>query len=137
TRIKMLRFQLVILIFLILAVSELQVTSASVSTVLSLAVTALETTIERANKLSDSLKNDHDITPGDVILSYIDTIPIDGDIIRLFNGQDEDGTKAVMDKILAQLNTLSELQKKNLVFLQNLEHKINLVVLKNQIATSS
>lgn len=130
-------FQLVIVNCLILVVLKFKVSSASVSTVAGLAVTALEKTIERANKFSDSLKNDHDITPGDVILSYIETIPIVGDIIRLFKGQDEDETKAVMDKILAQLNTLSVLQKETLVFLQNLEHKINLIVLKNQIATSS
>lgn len=124
-------------IFLILAISKLQVSTASVSTVISTAVTALETTIERANTVSDSLKNDNDITPGDVILSFIETIPVVGDIIRLFKGQDEDETKEIMNKILSQLNTLSQLQGETLVFLQNLDNKINLVVLKNQIATSS
>ncbi|XP_052078060.1 uncharacterized protein LOC127715999 [Mytilus californianus] len=133
----MFRFQWVGGILLILVVSEFQLSRASVSTVVSLAVTALETTIERANKVSDSLKNDNDITPGDVILSFMETIPVVGDIIRLFKGQDEDETKEIMNKILAQLTTLSQLQTETLVFLQNLDNKINLVVLKNQIATSS
>lgn len=130
-------FHLVYVIFLILSVSKFQSFSASKAEIVSIAITALETTIKRANQFSDSLKNDNHITPGDVILSYIETIPVVGDIIRLFNGDDEDENKEMMNKILSQLNTLSRLQEETLVFLQNLENKINLIVLKNQIATSS
>lgn len=122
-------------ICLISAVSKLQMTSASV---VSSTVTASETTIERVTKVSsDSLKNDNDFKPGDVILSYIETIPVVGYIIRLIKRQDEDETKDMTNKILAQLKTLYQLQRETLVSLQNLDNKINLVVLKNRIATSS
>lgn len=126
------------LLFVVLALTQFEETSSS-KVLAGYAVTALKETVKKANQFYNSLKDDNDITPGDVVLSYVDTIPVVGDIIRaLTDSSDyEDEMREVTNNILAQLKSLSEIQGETLYFLQKLQNDINLAVFKIQIATAS
>lgn len=129
---RMVFLNLAFIVFLIIKSS-----CGSPATIVGFALTALDKTVERANQFYSSLENDNDITPQDIILSYVETIPVIGDIMGLITGNLDDIDEVILENIQSQLDALSNLQKTALHFLQNLHNKINLVVLKNQIASSS
>lgn len=123
-----------------LEVIKFEEATLSRSTLAGYAATALKQTVKRADHLYKALRHDNGITPGDTIIRYIDTIPVVGDIVRAITGDSsdyDDQMNEVVNNILAELKSLSEIQADTLNLIQKLQGDINLVVFKIQIATAS
>ncbi|CAC5393788.1 unnamed protein product [Mytilus coruscus] len=99
-------------------------------------IQSLQLVSEAAKNFGESLKNDDDITVPMVMIRVMENIPVLGDIVNLFIGQNNDISEE-LNNLKKQLEILSNNQDEILSGIKSLHIQIDYIPIKSEITTRS